>query len=43
MNKPVYVRLLILKISKTLMYKFWYDCIKPKVLVQCKTMLHGYR
>lgn len=27
MNKPVYVRLLILKISKTLMYKFWYDYI----------------
>ena len=30
MNKPVYLGLSILKISKTLMYKFWYDCIKPK-------------
>ena len=25
MNKPVYLRLSILEISKTLMYEFWYD------------------
>ena len=30
MNKPVYLGLLILEISKTLMYEFWFDCIKPK-------------
>ena len=30
MNKPVYLGLSILEISKTLMYKFWYDYIKPK-------------
>ena len=30
MNKPVYLRLSILEISKTLMYEFWYDYIKPK-------------
>ena len=30
MNKPIYLGLSILKISKTLMYKFWYDYIKPK-------------
>ena len=30
MNKPVYVGLSILEISKTLMYEFWYDYIKPK-------------
>ena len=29
-NKPVYLDLSILEISKTLMYKFWYDYIKPK-------------
>ena len=29
MNKPVYLRMSILHISKTLMYKFWYDYIKP--------------
>ena len=29
-NKPVYLGLLILEISKTLMYQFWYDYIKPK-------------
>ena len=29
MNKPVYVGLSILQISKTLMYEFWYDYIKP--------------
>ena len=30
MNKPVYLGLSILKISKTLMYEFCYDCMKPK-------------
>ena len=30
MNKPVYLGLSILDISKTLMYKFWYDYMKPK-------------
>ena len=29
-NKPVYLGLTILEISKTLMYEFWYDYIKPK-------------
>ena len=30
MNKPVNLGLLILCLSKTLMYEFWYDYIKPK-------------
>ena len=30
MNKPAYLGLSILEISKTLMYEFWYDYIKPK-------------
>ena len=30
MNKPVYLGLSILEISKELMYKFWYDYMKPK-------------
>ena len=30
MNKPVYLEQTILDISKTLMYEFWYDYIKPK-------------
>ena len=30
MNKPVYSGLSILEISKTVMYEFWYDFIKPK-------------
>ena len=30
MNKPIYLGLLILVISKTLMYEFWYDYMKPK-------------
>ena len=30
MNKLVYLGLLILEISKTLMYEFWYDYMKPK-------------
>ena len=29
-NKPVYLGLSILEISKTLMYEFWYDYMKPK-------------
>ena len=30
MNKPVYLGMSILDISKTLMYEFWYDYIEPK-------------
>ena len=30
MNKPVYLGLSILEISRILMYELWYDCIKPK-------------
>ena len=30
MNKPLYLGLSILEISKTLMYEFWYDYMKPK-------------
>ena len=30
MNKPVYLGLSILEISKTLMYELWYDYMKPK-------------
>ena len=37
MNKPVYLGLSILEISKTLMYEFWYDFIKP--WYQCNAKL----
>ena len=30
MNQPIYLGLSILEISKTLMYEFWYDYMKPK-------------
>ena len=30
MNKPIYLGMSILDISKTLMYEFWYDYLKPK-------------
>ena len=30
MNKPIYLGLSILEISKILIYEFWYDCMKPK-------------
>ena len=30
MNKPIYLSQVILEISETLMYEFWYDYIKPK-------------
>ena len=29
-NKPIYLGLSILDISKILMYEFWYDYMKPK-------------
>ena len=29
-NQPVYLGMSILDISKTLMYEFWYNYIKPK-------------
>ena len=30
MNKPVYLGLSILELSKILIYEFWYDYVKPK-------------
>ena len=30
MNKPIYFGFSILEISKTIMYEFWYDYMKPK-------------
>ena len=41
MNKPVYLGMSILDIRKRLMYKFWYDYIKPKYGARAK-LLHGY-
>ena len=38
MNKPIYLGMSILGISKTLMFEFWYDYIKPKY--QDKAVLH---
>ena len=29
-NKPAYLGLSVLDLSKTVMYEFWYDYIKPK-------------
>ena len=29
-NKPIYLGLAILSLSKTRMYEYWYDDIKPK-------------
>ena len=36
MNKPVYLDLSILEISKTLIYEFWYDYMKPKYVDNVK-------
>ena len=30
MNKPVYLGLSVLDLSKTVVYEFWYDYLKPK-------------
>ena len=36
MNKPVYLGLSILELSKMIMYKFWYDYVKPKYSEKAK-------
>ena len=36
MNKPVFLGLSTLEISKTQMYEFWYDYIKPKYKYNAK-------
>ena len=41
MNKPVYLGMSILDISKTLMYKCWYDYIKPKYKDRSKLFYTG--
>ena len=44
MNKPVYLGLPILELSKILMYGFWYDYVKPKYGEKGKLgVLHGYK
>ena len=36
MNKPVYLGLSVLDLSKTLLYKFWYGYIKRKYNINVK-------
>ena len=43
MNKPAYLGLSILEISKIIAYKFWYDYVKPQYGKKIKIMVHGYR
>ena len=43
MNKPVYLRLSILELSKILIYEVWYGYVKPKYGQKSKIMLYGYR
>ena len=39
MNKPIYLRLSILQISKTLIYEIWYDYIKPNTMQNYATWM----
>ena len=36
MNKPVYLGLSVLELSKTVMYEFWYDHLKLKYREEAK-------
>ena len=40
MNKPVYVGLSILELSKTVMYEFWHDYMKPKYKEKSQIILY---
>ena len=37
-TKPVNLGLSILDLSETVMYEFWYERIKTKILWKCKTL-----
>ena len=41
-NKAVYLGVSILNISKSPLYEFWYDYVKPKYGENAKTLLYGY-
>ena len=43
MNKPVYLGLSRLELSKIIMYKFWYDYVRPKNSEKDRIMLYGDR
>ena len=42
LNKPAYVGMCILELSKVLMYKFHYDYIKNKIWQQIKNINHRH-
>ena len=42
MNKPVCLGLSVIDLSKTVMYEFWYDYVKPKYGEKAKLLLYGY-
>ena len=43
MNKPAYLGISILELSKMLILVFWYDYLKPKYDNKSKFVLYGYR
>ena len=40
MNKPIYLSLSILELSKIVTYEFWYDYLKPKYGKKAKPQIH---
>ena len=42
MKKAIYLGSSLLDLSKTVMYEFWHDHVKPKY-GECESLLYGYR
>ena len=43
MKKSFYLEFLILELSKTVIYEFWYDYVKPKYAEKAKLLYYTHQ